>query len=188
MGNLVDVGIAELPEGDDSEGPEAEGARPSSQAVETVRKVHSICRPRDQQDRPESPKNLSQVKTRIVEPSEREFRMGRREFVHENREANPYRHQPQQLRPLVEAQAPLADHLDPVVEQANGSSAHNGDHHKDAGEGVDAMVEVTDHIAEARTTHYCQATHGRGTSLGDVTVRSIVTNRLTDSVATQQGN
>jgi hypothetical protein len=88
------------------------------------------------------------------------------------------------LRPLVEAQAALAVHLDPVVEQSNCGRATDGQHGDQSSdrEGAD---DVLHEIPDDSRPDDGDPSHGRRASLGEMALGTVLADLLTDSLHAQ---
>ena len=88
------------------------------------------------------------------------------------------------LGPLVEAEAALAVHLDPVVDQSDSGRAADGQH-GDQSSGREGAVDVRDQIADDGRPDDGHPSHGRRAGLGEVALGTVLADLLTDALRSQ---
>ena len=91
-----------------------------------------------------------------------------------------------ELRPLVQTQAPLMAHLDPVVQEADEAECHDGqDRQVPRAREPDLRAEVTDGVPENHAADDGQAAHCGRSGLDAVARRAIRADGLPDALAAE---
>src|SRR5581483_4688135 len=131
---------------------------------------------------PDRPAPVTEIRRRVVaepqgvDPREAELRLHVHPVQREVREAGADDDLADGLGPLVEAEAAVAGDLDPVVDQADDSPAHDEQQHREpvAGEHQSAAREVGDHVAADGGGDDHDAAHRRRAGLGVVALEVLL--------------